>query len=91
MTPPASYSIGGLIIENRPYRPAELIALLHIDNRMKFWRAYERVKPRPILSLGPKSIILLPDAVRDFIEFYLVDSKTEREDMRRITDGRRSS
>lgn len=88
MAAPRTHEIGGLIIEHRPYTPAELIRLLRLDNRAKFWRAYERAQPRPVLQLGPKSIILMPDAVVAFVKFFLVSRETEAADRRRLADGR---
>lgn len=88
MRNPKTHEIGGLVIEHRPYTPAELIRLLRIDNRVKFWRAFDRAKPRPILQLGPKTIILLPDAVLKLVQFFLIERETEAADRRRLADGR---
>lgn len=88
MGSPKTHEIGGLTIEHRPYTPAELMRLLRIDNRVKFWRAVERAKPRPILELGPKSIIFMPEAVVAFVKFFLIERDTEAADRRRLADGR---
>ncbi len=84
-----STNIGGIMVENRPYGTAELITLLRIDNRVKFWRAYHRAEPRPVLELGPKTVVLMPEAVVAFVKFFMVSRETEGSDRKRIADARR--
>lgn len=86
MTPPSFTASGDLVLEPRLYRPDEVMRLLGLDNRVQFWRVYERAQPKPVLVLGPRLIRLFPEAVRALWDFYVVKCAA---DFKRIADARR--
>lgn len=72
-------------LENRLYRPREIMSLMAIDNRVQFWNVVKRVKPTPTQQTGPRHIRFYPEAVRMLLDFYKVEGP---KDLKRIADGR---
>lgn len=75
-------------LENRLYRPREIMSLMAIDNRVTFWAIVKRADPKPIQRTGPRHVRFYPEAVRALLDFYKVDGP---KDAKRITDARRKS